>query len=83
MQKPLSCKDCNVDLDIHTAWGDNGHVLCGDCLHKRKSLEIVKDKFNEPEHYHKHNIDTIKFLQEGFPPEVFMGFAIGHIIKYA
>src|SRR5690242_14942142 len=39
--------------------------------------------FNEPEHYHKHNIDTITFLQEGFPPEVFMGFAIGHIIKYA
>ena len=39
--------------------------------------------YNEPEHYHKHNIDTIKFLQEGFPPDVFMGFAIGHIIKYA
>ena len=39
--------------------------------------------FNEPEHYHKHTIDTITFLQEGFPPEVFMGFAIGHIIKYA
>ena len=38
--------------------------------------------FNEPEHYHKHNIDTIQFLQEGFPPDVFDGFAIGHIIKY-
>lgn len=40
-------------------------------------------EFNEPTHYHQHNIDTIKFLQEGFPPDVFMGFAIGHIIKYA
>jgi hypothetical protein len=40
-------------------------------------------KYNEPEHYHKHDIDTIEFLQKGFPPEVFMGFAIGHIIKYA
>lgn len=39
--------------------------------------------YNEPEHYHKHNLDTITFLQEGFPPDVFMAFAIGHIIKYA
>lgn len=40
-------------------------------------------EYNKPEHYHKHNIDTILFLQEGFPKEVFMGFALGHIIKYA
>ena len=39
-------------------------------------------KFNEPEHYHKHKIDTIQFLQEGFPPEIFKGFAIGSAIKY-
>lgn len=39
--------------------------------------------YNKPDHYHKHEIDTIAFLQKGFPPEVFMGFAIGHIIKYA
>jgi hypothetical protein len=42
-----------------------------------------KSIFNEPEHYHKHEIDTIEFLKRGFPPQVFMGFAIGHIIKYA
>lgn len=38
--------------------------------------------YNEPEHYHKHSVDTIAFLQEGFPPEVFTGFAVGHVIKY-
>lgn len=40
------------------------------------------DELNKPEHYHKHNIDTIQFLQEGFPPEVLTGFLIGNIIKY-
>jgi hypothetical protein len=39
-------------------------------------------EFNEPEHYHKHKIDTIQFLQEGFRPEVFKGFAIGSAVKY-
>lgn len=38
--------------------------------------------FNEPEHYHQHEIDTITFLQKGFPPEVCMGFFKGSIIKY-
>jgi hypothetical protein len=46
-------------------------------------VPLPKVEFNEPEHYHQHDIDTIKFLQRGFPPEVFMGFAIGHIVKYA
>lgn len=48
-------------------------------------LKLQEDlpEYNKPEHYHKHNIDTILFLQEGFPKEVFMGFALGHIIKYA
>lgn len=41
------------------------------------------EKYNEPSHYHQHEIDTIEFLQRGFPPQVFMGFAIGHVIKYA
>lgn len=45
--------------------------------------DMVNKEFNEPAHYHQHEIDTITFLQKGFPPEVFMGFAIGHIIKYA
>lgn len=38
--------------------------------------------FNNPEHYHKHEIDTITFLQKGFPPEVCMGFLKGNVIKY-
>jgi Protein of unknwon function (DUF3310) len=40
-------------------------------------------KFNEPAHYHKHNMDTILFLQEGFPPEVFLHFCLANVIKYA
>jgi hypothetical protein len=49
----------------------------------KKEWEELEKVFNKPAHYHQHNIDTIQFLQEGFPPDVFMGFAIGHIIKYA
>jgi hypothetical protein len=45
--------------------------------------KITITDFNEPEHYHQHEIDTIEFLQRGFPPQVFMGFAIGHVVKYA
>lgn len=44
---------------------------------------VVNTEFNTPEHYHQHDIDTIEFLQRGFPPDVFMGFAIGHVVKYA
>jgi hypothetical protein len=55
-------------------------------LKQKWSEEVGKVKiatsFYEPEHYHKHNIDTIQFLQEGFPPEVFIGFAIGSATKY-
>jgi hypothetical protein len=67
----------------------NGKEVCVPCYEHVKELEKenppveVEPMYNEPEHYHKHAIDTISFLQEGFPKEVFMGFAIGHIIKYA
>lgn len=39
-------------------------------------------QFNEPDHYHQNEIDTIEFLQRGFPPEVFIGFAVGSAVKY-
>jgi hypothetical protein len=45
------------------------------------TIPVIKN-FNEPPHYHKYEIDTIEFLQKGFPPEVFKGFAIGSIVKY-
>jgi hypothetical protein len=53
--------------------GDKDAYLCRSCF---------DGQFNEPVHYHKYEIDTIEFLQKGFPPEVFRGFAIGSIIKY-
>lgn len=40
------------------------------------------DPVTKPKHYHSYNIDTITFLKEGFPPEVYRGFLIGNIIKY-
>jgi hypothetical protein len=40
-------------------------------------------EYNKPVHYHQHEIDTIEFLKRGFPKEVFMGFALGSIVKYA
>lgn len=42
----------------------------------------IEPVFNEPAHYHKHEIDTIAFLQKGFPPNVFSGFATGSAVKY-
>jgi hypothetical protein len=39
--------------------------------------------FDEPSHYHEHGIDTIEFLKQGFPPEVYAHFCLGNIIKYA
>jgi hypothetical protein len=43
---------------------------------------IITHEFKEPSHYHQYEIDTIDFLQKGFPPSVFKGFAIGSAIKY-
>jgi hypothetical protein len=91
----LNCIVCNKLIgENESRVQHNGDIFCGPCYTMsrevgrkleqafNKETETTKE-FNEPAHYHKHNIDTIKFLQEGFPPEVFMGFAIGHIIKYA
>ena len=50
-----------------------------------KLITIPKDatiEFNEPTHYHTHELDTIEFLKRGFPPQVLTGFLIGNIIKY-
>jgi hypothetical protein len=59
----------------------NGEIVCVDCYLEDKRLK-EETGYNEPEHYHKHAIDTIKFLQEGFPKEVCMGFFLGNVIKY-
>jgi hypothetical protein len=53
-------------------------------VHREVQLPVgqAKKQYHEPEHYHKFDIDTIQFLQEGFPPDVFTGFAVGHVVKY-
>jgi hypothetical protein len=57
------------------------HYSCWNNREKEPKVEF-KEQFNEPDHYHKHEIDTITFLQKGFPPDVCMGFFKGSIIKY-
>jgi hypothetical protein len=49
---------------------------------ERKEKFFKGEHFNEPKHYHTHDIDTIEFLKRGFPPQVLTGFLIGNIIKY-
>jgi hypothetical protein len=43
----------------------------------------MPNHYNEPKHYHQHAIDTIEFLQKGFPPEVFLHFSLANVVKYA
>ena len=45
-------------------------------------VAIKKKEFNAPKHYHEHEIDTIEFLQRGFPPDVFTSFCRANIVKY-
>jgi hypothetical protein len=89
------CYVCQRSLSLmdKRALLPDGKTLCIPCyelgedlkkgLAKTPTPTPTHPEYNEPQHYHQHNIDTIKFLQEGFPKEVFMGFALGHIIKYA
>lgn len=80
----LRCKRCNTAFgidDLITVKDDNHYCQACYAFGGAPTQEGAP-KFNEPSHYHNHNIDTIKFLQEGFPPEVFAGFAAGSAVKY-
>jgi Protein of unknwon function (DUF3310) len=67
-----------------------GQQVCVPCYEMAKDIgkKIEKavnkhvEKYNEPEHYHEFELDTIEFLKRGFPPQVLTGFLIGNIIKY-
>lgn len=45
---------------------------------KEKNYDVVQ----KPEHYHSYEMDTITFLEKGFPLSVLKGFCIGCIVKY-
>lgn len=73
------CFNCDEPFDyIDLVHVHQGKRYCDKC---RPDLTKVSD-YKEPDHYHKHVIDTIKFLQEGFAPEVFTHFCIANVIKY-
>jgi hypothetical protein len=58
------------------------HYSCWNNREKEPKVDHKADIYNNPDHYHKHDIDTIEFLKRGFPPQVLTGFLIGNIIKY-
>lgn len=45
-------------------------------------LDLNFDPVEKPVHYHTYEMDTLAFLEKGFPPSVVKGFCIGSIIKY-
>lgn len=51
-----------------------------------KNIDIPSNqkfsKVEKPEHYHMYNMDTLTFLENGFPSSVLEGFLIGNVIKY-
>lgn len=68
-----------------------GEMVCIPCYEKldgaeSEPLPLFKEtKLYDatfPEHYHRYDMDTITFLKQGFPPEVYKGFCIGNVIKY-
>ena len=65
----------------------NGKEVCVSCYEEAEELNRINPpvevEYNEPKHYHQHAIDTIEFLQKGFPPEVFLHFSLANVVKYA
>jgi hypothetical protein len=80
------CRTCGQDTTYISG-------ICHNCMHNQLNKiqpgnvyvapEPEKVEFDEPSHYHEHGIDTIEFLKQGFPPEVYAHFCLGNIIKYA
>ena len=88
-------KGCGEFLTSNQVFRLDSAYLCRDHYIELKNKEHQIDKptevkewehhfdiINNPEHYHKYEIDTITFLEQGFPPEVARGFALGSAVKY-
>lgn len=83
MLKQYQCNKCHKKFETDAPITFNGEKICYGCWCNTNNIPKVDTPvFNEPEHYHKHGIDTIQFLQKGFPPEVFAHFCQANIIKY-
>lgn len=94
MPKLYQCVECGNEFYINNGQlpyiDEKNRTVCDSCHHEwRKACGFNTEKgtpttsFNEPTHYHQGQMDTIEFLQKGFPPEVCMGFFLGNVIKYA
>lgn len=90
---PKLCQRCNTTYAQGVINGLEVCKKCYDVLEKVEKMrpsgrseyqkQVLESIYNEPEHYHKHKVDTIQFLQEGFPPEVFSNFCVANVVKYA
>lgn len=90
-QYKYTCNECLINIPEHrdaSIW--NGELVCTRCFNileakAEATLPILKSKYDnvqKPQHYHRYDMDTITFLKQGFPPEVYKGFCIGNVIKY-
>lgn len=74
----------------------NAAIYCMDCWDetKQKPKHLVSSipadvpvdtilKATVPDHYHKYGMDTLEFLEKGFPPEVVRSFCLGNVVKYS
>lgn len=64
-------------------WNDN--VKLGEGTLPKRESKLGNGKFSvveKPEHYHTYEMDTLTFLEKGFPSSVLEGFLIGNVIKY-
>lgn len=94
---PTYCINCThriLYMDLRTLYNDD--IYCTDCWDDTKGLpkhlvssipaDVPVDnilKATVPEHYHKYGMDTLEFLEKGFPPEVVRSFCLGNVIKYS
>jgi hypothetical protein len=94
MLKRYLCHNCGVEFPLSEPnlpyINEHNKTICDNCWELIKNHHkniptsgIEATQFNKPTHYHMHDMDTITFLQKGFPPEVCMGFLVGNVIKYA
>lgn len=94
MKNEYYCSVCDEELNINQVFHFEGVRYCRDHFIEanNKVDSSVKDlltddlgEFNpvqKPKHYHTYDMDTLEFLEYGFPPRILKGFCTGSVIKY-
>lgn len=87
-----NCSVCDKEIPINEVFVFERKVYCrthyteavNESLNKPVNFKVIPDFdiVQKPEHYHMYDMDTLTFLEQGFPPYVLRGFCTGSIIKY-